>query len=324
MNKRAFLRTGALLTASTIIPLGCALPGPAPDMGGASPGAARSTPTPTWKNRLGGTHIVLLGELHDHHGLHAARLALLREAIAAGWRPAVVMEQFDTDRQDALDRARGARPDDADYLIAEAGERGGAWEWPLYRPVIDLALRQRLPLFAGNLARSTARRVITNPLDQVFSATERARLRLDRAIAPDWSSAQEREMDLGHCGAVPGRLLPGLARAQFTRDALMAALLREHAAHGAVLLAGNGHVRRDLGVARWLDDLPAERVWSVGFLPLQADATAPTPRPAQVAVQVAPHAAAQFDAVVTAARLSTEAVRSTDPCEGLPEQFRRR
>jgi uncharacterized iron-regulated protein len=45
----------------------------------------------------------------------------------------------------------------------------------------------------------------------------------------------------------------------------MAAALREHSA-GVVLLAGNGHVRRDLGVPRWLSAADQARVFAVGFL----------------------------------------------------------
>jgi hypothetical protein len=57
-----------------------------------------------------------------------------------------------------------------------------------------------------------------------------------------------------------------MARAQFARDAVMAGMLREHASGGAVLLAGNGHVRRDLGVPRWLGGVAPGRLLSVGFV----------------------------------------------------------
>ena len=54
------------------------------------------------------------------------------------------------------------------------------------------------------------------------------------------------------------------------RDAVMAGVLREallaRPGHGAVLIAGNGHVRRDLGVPQWLTALPAAALWVVGFV----------------------------------------------------------
>ena len=57
-----------------------------------------------------------------------------------------------------------------------------------------------------------------------------------------------------------------MARAQLARDAFMAKLLRENAGRGIVLLAGNGHVRADLGVAQWLNASERKRVFAVGFL----------------------------------------------------------
>jgi len=96
---------------------------------------------------------------------------------------------------------------------------------------------------------------------------ERARaLGLLDPIDPMLLAAQERAVDVGHCGALPPALLPRMAEAQLARDAVMAAVLREHADNGVVLLAGDGHVRRDLGVPRWLAGVAAERILSVGFI----------------------------------------------------------
>jgi hypothetical protein len=87
---------------------------------------------------------------------------------------------------------------------------------------------------------------------------------------------------------------PAMARAQYARDAVMAQLMSTHAVSGAVLLAGNGHVRRDLGVPRWLGGPLAGRAWAVGFLE--------TP--------VSPAEAARYDAVVAVAP-----AQRADPCE---------
>jgi uncharacterized iron-regulated protein len=116
------------------------------------------------------------------------------------------------------------------------------------------------------------------------------------AIDAAWREAQQREIASGHCNALPASLLPGMARAQFARDAVMAEALRRHASRGAVLLAGNGHVRRDLGVPRWLAGLDPARLWSVGFIEQDA----------------AQALAGAFDAQVLAA-----AAQRADACEGV-------
>jgi uncharacterized iron-regulated protein len=236
-------------------------------------GCALGEAPPSWETRLRGDTLALLGEVHDNAEGHRRRAASLRRAVEAGWRPAVVMEQFDADRQADIDRSRRERPDDASHLIAQASPGRSGWDWALYRPVIELALVHDLPLVAGNLPRAEATRLVREPFDAVLGRERATRLGLDAPLDAAWQAAQEREIDAGHCGTLPRTLWPGMARAQAARDAQLAQALRAHASRGAVLLAGNGHVRRDLGVPRWLSGAAADRVLAVGYV---EEGTAPT------------------------------------------------
>lgn len=231
--------------------------------------------------------------MHDNAEGHAQRLQVLRLAVAAGWRPALLMEQFDRERQPDIDRARRERPADAQHLISLAGGKG--WDWPLYHPVIELALEAGLPLLAANVSATDARKLVRGGYADVFDAQQRSALGLDAPRPADWQRAQEREIDLGHCGALPAVMWPAMARAQYARDAVMAGLLAAHTVQGGVLLAGNGHVRRDLGVPRWLAGALATRALVVGFLE--------TPVP--------PDEAARYDEVV-----ALPPAQRPDPCEG--------
>jgi uncharacterized iron-regulated protein len=259
---------------------------------------AALAPVQPWESRLAGNSIVLLGEVHDNAAQHRLRLEVLRRAFVAGWRPAIVMEQFDVERQADIDRARREQPRDAQHLIDQATTRaarpGAGWNWAFYKPYVALALAYDVPLLAANLANADTRRIVRGGLAASFDDQRLAALGLDRPIAAEWQQAQEREIDRGHCGALPATLWPSMAQAQFARDAVMADVLRRHAARGAVLLAGNGHVRRDLGVPRWLET-EAPRVFALGLLE-RGD------------TQVPP---AAFDAT-----LRTEAAERPDPCAG--------
>jgi len=229
-----------------------------------------SPPLGVWDHRLRGDAVVLLGEVHDNAEQHRLRLAALQRALASGWRPAIAMEQFDREHQADIDRARRERPGDAQHVIdaaAPAAQRmAGGWNWAFYRPFVELALRYDVPLIAANLSNADTSRIARQGYSAVFSPEEIAVLRLDRPVAADVRAAQEREIDIGHCHALPRSLWPRMAQAQFARDAVMAEVLRRGAERGGVvLLAGNGHVRRDIGVARWLG--PAKnRVFAVGYL----------------------------------------------------------
>lgn len=237
-----------------------------------------------------GKSYVLLGEVHDNAAGQRQRLDALNRAVQQGWRPAIAMEQFDRERQADIDRARRERPDDADYLIAQAG--AGGWQWPLYRPVVALALQYDLPLLAANLSRADAAKIVRGGLEGLFSAKDRAWLGLADPLPPDLIAAQTALLDEGHCGNFPKAMLPGMLNAQAARDAVMAATLRPYAARGAVLIAGNGHVRRDIGVPRWLA-ADAGTMLSIGYL------------------ERGQWNAAGFDRVVV-----VEAVDRDDPCAG--------
>lgn len=189
-------------------------------------------------------------------------------------------------------------PTDAQHVIdlaATPGARPGrGWNWDFYRPFVALALRYELPLIAANLSNADTTRIVRDGFAAVFDKETLAALGLDRPVATDWQSAQQTEIDAGHCHALPPAAWPRMADAQFARDAVMARTLRQHAETGAVLLAGNGHVRRDLGVPRWLAT-DRGRVLAVAFLEDGDDTTPPS----------------AFDAVVR-----TPSIQRGDPCAG--------
>jgi len=261
----------------------------------AAPATALPAEPQALADSMRGVPIVLLGEVHDNAAQHALHADALARLVAAGARPAIAFEQLDRERQADVDRARRERPRDVDWLIAQAAGRDG-WDWALYRPFLRLALDNDLPIVAANLSRADASRVIREGYGAAFDASARAALGLD-AVPADLLAAHEREVDLGHCGLMPAAMLAPMARAQLARDAALARAIAPYAGGGVVLLTGNGHARRDLGVARWLPAELRARTLAVGLLEPAAIATLPP---------------GAFDRVVT-----TEAAPRSDPCEQL-------
>jgi uncharacterized iron-regulated protein len=211
---------------------------------------------------------LLLGEVHDNTEGHALRLRWLQQLVQRR-KVALVFEQFDLESQSALDQALlqwqssgAAAKDAASKAIAEAaGFNFKGWKWPLYAPVITLALQHGLPLGAANLSRAQ--------MGAVMGA--------GRPVPPEpdlWGEAQRlallQEVREGHCNLMPEDQLPLMAAAQRARDDEMArAMMAIHQRTGlpVVLLAGNGHLRRDLAVPVWLRQrAPQARVVSVAIL----------------------------------------------------------
>ena len=131
----------------------------------------------------------------------------------------------------------------------------------------------------------------------MFDAAQQGELRLD-PLPADLLRTQQEAVDEGHCHQMPPQMLPALARAQIARDATLAQAIRPYLEHGVVLLAGNGHVRRDIGVPRFLSASQRERVISIALI--ERDTAAD---------EVPPGA---FDAIFT-----TPAQPRADPCQSL-------
>lgn len=204
---------------------------------------------------------VLLGERHDSEAHHARQLQMLQALSARGLKPALALEQFDTEHQAALRQAQQSGVRDAEAL-ADAGQlnRKG-WRWPMYRELIAHAAGQGWPLLAANLSRAEARRIVLGELPAPPAAdAEQQRLMEDDVVR-------------GHCGHRPSpAILGGMVGAQRARDARMGAVL-DSVPGPVVLIAGAGHVRRDRAVPRHLAE-PA-RALAISLVEVREGETAP-------------------------------------------------
>jgi uncharacterized iron-regulated protein len=209
---------------------------------------------------------VLLGEIHDNAAQHAVCVKALEQVLQSGLRPALAFEQFDRESQAQIDLVRSdaahSERERLDRLVA-LGAHG--WDWSLYRPFLKMALQYDLPIVAADLSRSDAMRVSQEGFGVLFDPATQRQLGLDR-LPEDLLLAQVRAVDEGHCHQMPEKMLPSIARAQIARDATLARAIRPYLQRGVILLTGNGHARRDIGVPRFLDPSERDRVTSIGLL----------------------------------------------------------
>ena len=213
---------------------------------------------------LANPQVLLLGEVHDNAQGHRARFDDLKRRVDAGWRPVIAMEQFDRENQALLGKAQRECADADCVIRVMAAPR---WDWSLYRPVIELALQYDLPLIAANLSRADASRTVRDGVRSTFDAAAVARYGLGAPLPAGLRAAQQSEIVTGHCNMLPESMLGGMVDAQVARDIWMADIVRAQLPRAVVLLAGNGHVRKDIGVPYWLRlSSPQLNVRSVGYV----------------------------------------------------------
>lgn len=232
--------------------------------------------------RLRGADWLLLGEVHDNPAHHRVRAELLDALLADGRPTRVVFEQIDRGHDADLAAATTAFRASLEPAGPRAAATGGArlaaavdavvaagrldrrgWGWPLHRPLFTAALAGGADIAGGNLSRADAGRIVRGGPAELPAELRRW---FDPARPETgWSAAQraraQREVDDGHCHALPPSLLAPMALAQRARDAALAdAMLQplpappagSHAGRRTVLIAGNGHVRSDTGVPHYL------------------------------------------------------------------------
>lgn len=237
--------------------------------------------------RLGMADIALLGELHDNRLHHALRGQLI--ARLAGKGRTVVAEHLPQGAPVSF--AADTRAD----LVA-AGFDPAGWDWPTHEKLYEQIRASGTPLIGGNLPREQSRQIfmqgVTALPDRMAQTYEKSRL--DAAV----EKTLTRDLIDGHCGKLPDRYQSRMRFAQRVTDITLAHTLLDH--RPAVLVAGNGHVRKDYGVPQVIAaTVPQLRQISVGFIERSTDS--------QELIQ---SLGAQYDVVWL-----TDRTERKDPCE---------
>ena len=202
---------------------------------------------------LRGADVVLLGELHDNSHHHQVRASLIPQFATD--KTTIVAEHLPTGRRVT---STGASLID----LEAAGFNRNGWGWPLHQPLFESVLGRGYALVGGNLPAGFSKELMA--VGQSAMPLPMARS-YEQAVLPAPARGRlEQDLIDGHCGKLPERYLDPMKLIQRATDISMAMALLTH--RPSVLVAGNGHVRRDYGVPQILSALePGLKISSVGF-----------------------------------------------------------
>ena len=215
------LLPAAALSLALLGAAGCATPAPL----GADAQARLATLLPA--------DVLLLGEQHDAPAHQQLQRQTVQWLAARGALAALALEMAEQGRSTA-GLPRDASEADVQHALAW---RDAGWPWKTYRPVVMAAVRAGVPVLGANLPAARQREAMRDAA-------------LDARLPPAALAEQQQRMRDGHCGLLPESQIGPMTRVQIARDIAMADTVRAARQPGrtVLLVAGNGHVHRALGV----------------------------------------------------------------------------
>lgn len=215
-----------------------------------------------------------IGEQHDNADHHSIQGRVIEALVSEGRKPGVVFEMLDRDEEAAVHSAIATHPRDPDAVSSTVDWAHSGWpSWSIYRPVFLAAVSNDLLLVAGGVDRKAAMKLVADGPAAVPPELVRD-YGLDAPPSGAVLSSLRAEMRDAHCGLLPDSMLDGMVFVQRVRDAMLAdGMARAGPSRGAVLIAGNGHVRRDRGVPALVWKKTGVAVVAVGLIEVRDGAT---------------------------------------------------
>lgn len=190
---------------------------------------------------------LLLGEQHDNLKHHQAQFWLLQQLQQKRPQGSVLMEMLSVDQQPLI--AKLTPEQTACDCLPEQLNWKKSWNWAFYGEIVKTVLQQRIPLVATNLTADEVRTLMlgAEPLNGNRSTAPQVQQAIAELITQshgfnDSASGQNQE------------LIRKMVQVQQFRDRRMAEKVASSPTP-SVLIAGNHHINRRLGVPLHLSDL---------------------------------------------------------------------
>jgi uncharacterized iron-regulated protein len=222
------------------------------------------------ENAILGAKYLILGEKHDNPDHHILQRSIIEHLIANNNLSLLAFEMMDPDSQKRLDDIQSESLEDLLAIQEYLDWDTEGWEWSYYGPLIRSAYESAVPMVGANISSSKMMELYglsaLPPEIDILEQSTKQQLNLD--------------IDEGHCGLLPESQFPAMVRVQQGRDYSMSQSLGPVDNEGTkVLIAGNYHARKDLGVPNYLLEnnpgLTSEEIISLSLMEVDPSETEP-------------------------------------------------
>ena len=226
-----------------------------------SSGSERFLSVKNFEDALISARYLILGEKHDNPDHHTLQLSIVEHLIAGNNLSLLAFEMMDSDSQEILNDIQTERLDSLDAIKDYLNWDAEGWEWSYYGPLVKSAYESAIPMVGSNITNSR--------MMEIYGL---------ESLPPEINVLEEEiiqqlntDIDESHCGLLPESQFPAMVRVQQGRDYSMSQSLgSKDNEKTKVLIAGNYHARKDLGVPNYLlannVNLNSDEIVSVSFM----------------------------------------------------------
>ncbi len=194
--------------------------------------------------------VVYVGETHDNFAHHKAQLAVIKALHGSGADLAIGMEMFQQPYQLYLDDYVAGKITEAEMLRKTEWYERWVYDYRLYRPILDFAKENNIPVIALNIPREITGRVSREGLESLSEA-ERGQIPADIDYS-DQAYTERLKTIFSQHAERSDRSFERFLQVQLLWDEGMAAraaeYLRAHPQKQLVILAGSGHLMHSSGI----------------------------------------------------------------------------
>ncbi len=196
--------------------------------------------------------IVYVGEYHDRFAHHNVELQIIKGLFQKDPKIAVGMEMFQRPFQKTLDEYVSGSIDEREFLKKSEYFKRWGFDYNLYKPILDYARAEKIPVVALNLSREITDKVAKTGMDSLTNDE-----RKDVPEQMDFSDLEYRDrlrQVFDQHAAASERNFDFFLQAQILWDEGMARsiddYLRKNADQRMVVMAGVGHLAYGSGVPK--------------------------------------------------------------------------
>jgi aminopeptidase N len=196
--------------------------------------------------------VVYVGENHDNYANHAVQLEFIKELSRSGVQIAIGMEMFQKPFQSVIDDFIRSAIDQKTFLKKTEYFKRWGFDYDLYKPILDYARDNRIPVIALNIEKEIVEQVSKTGID-ALPRDLRAKIPSEIDLS-DVQYKERMEKVFESHESLKGHNFDFFYQAQILWDESMsqsiADYLSAHPDRRMIVLAGNGHLTYCSGIPK--------------------------------------------------------------------------